>query len=545
MEENSELLSTSHGLSPAEREKLLEKLLQENAELNHRLQQAEGRIVWFEEQFKLFRQRQFGKSSESANVLQVEMIFNAEEALPEKTPEAEAEVEEATETISYTRRKSNGRKIDTSRLPRIQKVHDLKPEEKMCCDCGQALHKIRDDVSEQLEIIPRQLYVVEHVHPHYTCRHCQTVTSAEKPLSPIPKGLAGASLITEVVIGKYDNYLPLYRQSQIWKSTGIDIPDNTLGNWVMQSGEGLRLLDEAMAEEIISASYLQVDETPVKVLQPEKKAYMWVYLSPLAERPLVRFRFDLTCRGEVVETDLKKFKGLLQSDGYFGYNQMRKKTDVVGFGCLAHARRKFAEIIKTLPPTTPLSKAQEAIQYFGALYKIEKEAREEELEIDERKKLREKSSLPILENFYEWLQKTKNQTLPKSSLGKAIDYTIKQWTYLIRYTHYGEVEADTNWVENEIRPFAVGRNSWLFMGHQDSAEIAAIWYSLIQSAKWNNLNPRIYVHYLLMQIHLLRKRKVDPHELLPHRIDRKQLQEFADAEFQKSKALFSAFANTS
>ena len=119
-----------------------------------------------------------------------------------------------------------------------------------------------------------------------------------------------------------------------------------------------------MAEEIISASYLQVDETPVKVLQPEKKAYMWVYLSPLAERPLVRFRFDLTCRGEVVETDLKKFKGLLQSDGYFGYNQMRKKTDVVGFGCLAHARRKFAEIIKTLPPTTPLSKAQEAIQYL-------------------------------------------------------------------------------------------------------------------------------------------------------------------------------------
>lgn len=254
MEENIKnigLLTAVQRLSPLDKEKLLDKLLQENAELNHRLQQAEEKIAWFEEQFKLYRQRQFGKSSESANVLQTEMIFNAEEEALEKSSEIQAE--EATETIPATRRQSNTRKIDTSRLPRIQKVHDLKPEEKICHDCGQELEKIRDDVSEQLEMIPRQVYVVEHMRPQYTCRHCHTVTAAGKPPNPIPKGLAGASLITEVVIGKYESHLPLYRQSQIWKSLGIDIPDNTLGNWVMQSGEGLKSLDEAMATEIVAA----------------------------------------------------------------------------------------------------------------------------------------------------------------------------------------------------------------------------------------------------------------------------------------------------
>ena len=514
-----------------------EFLCNENSKLKISLEEAREKIHWFEEQIKLGRQRHFGKSSETLSSIQGELIFNAQETLNLGSQEKEKNVSSESQTITDPR-KTKGRKLDTSKLPRKQVFHDLPADEKKCSTCAGDLHKIREDVSEQIEIIPKQVYVVEHIHPQYGCRHCETVQSAEKEPSPIPKSMAGASLIGDVIISKYEHHLPLYRQSKILAGLNIDIPDNTLGKWVMQSGEALRPMDEALEAEILAASYLQVDETPVKLLEPEKKAFMWCYLSPLSGHRLIRFRFDLSRSGEVVKSDLKDFKGLLQNDGYSGYNGMREKSEVVPFGCMAHSRRKFAEIAKI---SKTVGKAHEALKYFAALYRIENQAREQKLIFEERKKLRQKESAPILEKFQDWLVKSKNQVPPQSTIGAAIQYALNQWCYLIQYVHHGEVEIDNNWVENEIRPFALGRRNWLFLAHEESAQIAALFYSLIQSARLNNLNSRIYMHYLLTQVHALRKKEINARDLLPHRIDRNQLQQFADNEFQKAKALFSTF----
>lgn len=513
-------------------EKTVIELNEKNCQLEIKLESALKKISWFEEQIKLMRGRTFGKRSEKADQLPLEVIFNANEGLTKGPEETEEEIEK-TETITYTRRKFKGRLIDTSQLPRRQEIHDLTPEEKICCGCGSELHKIRDDISEQIEMIPRQLYVIEHVRPQYACRSCVTVKSAEKELSPIPKGMAGASLIADTVISKYEHHLPLYRQSKILDGLGINIPDNTLGNWVMQSGEGLQILDRALQSEIIQANYLQVDETPVKLLTPEKQAYMWVFHCPLPERKLIRFRFDLTRGGSVAEEELKAFKGLLQNDGYAGYNGLRQQKNMIAFGCMAHARRKFAEVAK-IGGKNSQGKAGEAILYFAQLYAIEEEARKDDLDFLHRKSLRQKKATPILARFYEWLSHTKNQVPPESAIGKAIAYTLKQWPYLIRYIDYGEVEIDNNWVENQIRPFALGKKNWLFIKHEESAQIAALFYSLIQSAKLNALNPRVYLHYLLTQIHSLRRKQVNPADLLPHHIKRDVLDSFAQAEHQKA-----------
>lgn len=523
----------------------IEKLLQENVSLTDKISQLEitleealKRIQWFEEQHRLMKQRQFGKRSEVLSHLQEEMIFNADETPAIPTIDADTAT---TETITYTRQKANkiGRRMDTSLLPRLQALYDLSTEEKHCKECQGELHKICDEVSEQIETIPRQTYVVEHIHPQYGCRTCETVTSAVKPVAPIPKCMAGASLLTDVVVSKYEYHLPLYRQSQIFKGTGIDIPDNTLGNWVMQAGEVLRPLDAALEEEIGSAPYLQVDETPVKILEPEKKGYMWCYLSPLSPHKLIRFRFDLSRSSNVVKQDLGRFTGLTQTDGYAGYHVIRESQPMKSFGCMAHARRKFVEVVK-LGSHKSTGKAEEALTYFAALYRIEEKARQQQLSFAERKLLRQQEAIPVVDTLKRWLIQTKAQVPPQSAIGRAIEYTLKQWTYLVAYVEQGEVEIDNNWVENQIRPFALGRRNWLFVGNEGSAQIGALFYSLIQSAKLNNLNARSYIHYLLTQVHALRRKEVSAKDLLPHRIDPLLLKAFAEQEYQKTKKLLNS-----
>lgn len=527
---------------PSKQELIIEELRREINELNNKLSQTEillessrHRVSWFEEQMKLARERRFGKSSEKSSAVQLDFFNAIDDAASTEGPEEESE---PTETITYTRaKKKSGRKIDTLLLPRIQEIHDVAADEKVCVGCGDDLHKVGDDISEQLEIIPKQLYVVEHVHPQYACRNCETMCSAKKAPSPITKSMAGASLITDVVVNKYEYHLPLYRQSKILKGLGSDIPDNTLGNWVMQAGKALQPMAEALQNDIKQARYLQVDETPVKVLEADKKGYMWCYLSPLPGQKLIQFRFHLSRGSDVVNTELQEFSGLLQSDGYAGYSQLRVKPTIIPFGCLTHARRKFAEIVKIATPKS-VGKAHEALHYFAELYRIEGNAKELKLSPEERKQLRQRDALPILNKLSEWLSQSKSQVPPESKIGKAIAYTLGQWPHLINYVNYGEVEADTNGVENQIRPFAVGRRNWLFVAHEASAQIGALFYSLIQSAKLNDINPRVYLHYLLTQAHALRKKEVDPRELLPHRISLATLTQFAEHEFDKVKTLF-------
>lgn len=237
------------------------------------------------------------------------------------------------------------RQLNGSQLPRYTVIHDLPDADKKCSCCGRALHRMGQDKSEQLEVIPVQYCMVEHIRLKYGCRPCDSVVMSPKPAAPLPKAIAGASLLTDVALNKYQYHLPLYRQSKIMKHNRINISDKTLANWVMASGEALLKIYEAIWV-ILKHRYLQVDETPVKVLETNKKGYVWAYFAPNMGKGLVVFEFSLRRLGLVAAERLKSFKGLLQTDGYSGYEPLRRREGIVGFGCLSHARRKFSDIVK-------------------------------------------------------------------------------------------------------------------------------------------------------------------------------------------------------
>lgn len=503
----------------AENYRIAEEAAEKTARLEQEIIQARERYNFLLEQIKLMNQRHFGKKTEQMNSLeQMEIVFD-EIPLPE--PETE---EPVTETITYTREKKKvGRRIDTSKLPREQIVHDLSLAEKKCPTCGQELEKIGEDISEQLEYIPAQIKVIEHIRPKYTCRCCETIKAADKPESPLPKSMAGASLISDVIIKKYDHHLPWYRQSKIFAQAGIDIPANTLSNWFMQAGAVLEPLKVALWEQLNHTKVLQADETTVKVLANDIKGYMWVYHSCMAKNRFVLFEYNDTRSGAVVNNTLENYRGILQSDGYSGYNHMREKPGIIQLGCWAHCRRKFVEVVKLSNQKT--GTAHELVGLIAKLYQTETLARTDQLTVTARQKLRQQEAKPILEKIHKCLTKAKPP--PQSAIGKAITYALNQWKYLQRYVDYGEAEIDNNWVENQIRPFALGRKNWLFVGNKDAADTAAFFYSIIQTCKLNNIDPHKYLVCVLNQAGKMRRREIDPKILLPQFINQNLLQQIA------------------
>ena len=498
-------------------------------QLHERVASLEEEIVRLKELLQLQQERLFGKKSEASS------------RIDPLTPALESNhlTESKTSLVkSHVRHipPRGNRQLDTSHLPKYTVLHDLPDAEKMCSCCGQALHVIGQDKSAQLEIIPVQYCVIEHIRLKYGCRPCESVVMAPKPLAPLPKAIAGASLLTDVALNKYQYHLPLYRQSKIMKSNGITLSDKTLANWVMASGEALLKVYEAMWI-ILKHRYLQVDETPVKVLETNKKGYVWAYFAPNVGKGLVVFEFSLTREGSVADERLKTFRGLMQTDGYAGYAALRKRDDIVGFGCLSHTRRKFSEVVKISGNKQGI--AAEMIERMKPLYALETRLREAGANHRTRKRLRQKIARPILKDIHRWLRSIKDNVLPKSKLGKAIAYTLKQWPYLIAYLRHGMAEIDTNYVENKIRDIALGKKNWLFIGNEDCGKIHALWYTLIISSIINDLNPRVYIHYLLTKVHQLRRGEIDPISLLPDRINIKELESFAIEQIEFGRKMLS------
>lgn len=349
--------------------------------------------------------------------------------------------------------------------------------------------------------------MVEHIRLKYGCRPCDAIVMSSKAPAPLPKAIAGASLLTDVILNKYQYHLPLYRQSKIMQSHGVTLSDKTLANWVMASGDVLLQVYDAMWA-ILKHRYLQVDETPVKVLETNKKGYVWAYFAPNVGKGLVVFEFSLTREGSVANERLKTFHGLLQTDGYRGYNTLREREGIIAFGCLSHVRRKFSEVVKISGDKEGI--AAEMIERMKPLYALEARLREARADHRTRKRLRQKIARPILKDIHRWLHSIKDRVLPKSKLGHAITYTIEQWPYLITYLRHGMAEIDTNYVENKIRDIALGKKNWLFIGNENCGKIHALWYTLIISSIMNELNPRVYIHYLLTKVHQLRRGEIDP-----------------------------------
>jgi transposase len=500
-----------------------QRLKTENSTLKTENNVLQDEITRLREQLKLAQQRHFGKKSEIG-----EPLAEEQDSSPLVQIAAHAR-----------KKKTKGRLIDLSLLPRRTVYHDLPEDEKNCLCCQKPLSRIGQDVSEQVEVLPQRLYVEEHIRYKYACGACETICMSPKEKAPIPKALAGGSLLTEVIVNKYQYHLPLYRQSKILASFHAIIPDNTLGNWVMQVGDGLTKIYNALWDAVLSAKYLQVDETPIKILNPEKKGYLWTYFTPYIGDGLVIFELSLTRGAAVAENRLTSYEGALQTDGYAGYTGLRKRKGIEGLGCLTHARRKFKEISKITKNQDGIAAQAEA--RLKPLYELEARMRDMNYNFKTRKQLRQRIARPILNDFLRWLKQVVPQVPPKSQLGVAIQYTFNQWPYIIKYLRHGMCEIDTNWVENKIRDIAVGRRNWLFMGNKDSGAVHALFYSLIASSIANDLNPRIYLHYLIMHIHDIRQGKIDPKQLLPHTIDQKLLEIFAQQQIDKAKSLLNSY----
>lgn len=501
-------------------------------QLHERVSSLEEEIAQLKEMLKLQQERLFGKKSE-ASQHQPSPPESGDEIT--STNDALTNSGNVTNVTAHTQRTRGKRQLDTTNLPRHTVIHDLAEDKKACACCGGMLHLISKEVSQQLEIIPARYCIIENVRMKYGCRPCGTIVMAPKPEAPLPKAIAGASLLTDVVLSKYQYHLPLYRQSKIMNSYNVTISDKTLANWVAATGEALFKVYDVLWAAILKASYLQVDETPVKQLDTNSKGYVWTYLAPGLGKGLIAFEFSETRAGSVAVERLKSFNGLLQTDGYAGYTALRKRDGIVGFGCLSHARRKFSEVIKISNDKHGL--AAEMIERMKPLYGLEARMREAKLPHRTRKRLRQKIAFPILKAIHKWLRSIKPRVLPKSKLGKAIDYTLNQWPYLIAYLRHGMAEIDTNNVENKIREIALGKKNWLFIGNEDSGKIHALWFSLVISSVMNKINPRVYIHYLISKIHEIRRGQIDPITLLPDRIDCDELQRFATAQIAFGKKM--------
>jgi len=484
----------------------------EKQEIQQKLQSAEEKVKWYEEQIRLTKQNRFGRKSE-ANILQGELF--------DELPKEEDAEKPQTEKITYTRKKkTKGRNIDLSKLPHERRIHDLTDEEKCCDCCGEEMICIGEDITKQLERIPEVLKVIEHVQYKYACKPCEKIKEAKRPESPLPKSIATASLLADIIVKKYEHHQPLYRQSKIFHQAGIELPDNTLGYWVMQCGDILDPLKAAFFENIKKAHVLQADETPVKVLTEKKKGWMWAYHGCDPGNRFILFEYKNSRAGEAVNHRLENYEGILQTDGYSGYNALRRKPEVTTIGCWAHCRRKFAAVVKI---SKKAGSADKAVKLINKLYKLERLAKSQQLDFVARQALRQQKAKPILEKLHELLVDLQNKTLPKSLLGEAVNYAINQWPYLALYIKHGQVEIDNNWVENHIRPFALGRKNWLFTGNERGANVAALFYSLIQTCQMNKINAWQYLTYVLNQTHRMRRKEVDPTSLLPQLIDRSLL----------------------
>jgi transposase len=458
------------------------------------------------EEIRHLRAQLFGRKSEKVREdgPQPLPLFD----MPE--PEGEEEAVEETHVPAHTRRKK-GRKPLPDSLPRIEVIHDIDSAEKICA-CGCELSRIGEEVSEQLDIVPAKIQVIRHIRPKYACRNCEgveddgpTVKIAPVPAQIIPKSIATPGLLAHILTGKFIDHTPFYRQEKQLLRLGVELSRTTMCKWAMQTAAVCRPLLNLLIDEVLVASYINIDETTLQVLQepgrdPTTKSYMWVFRRGDPEKPVLIYQYHPTRSGDVVKEFLRDFEGYVQTDGYSGYDFLAHRKKIRHIGCWAHSRRKFMDVIKAQGKNRKPGSADVALKYIKELYGLEKEAHKKSLTPDEIRQMRQERSKPILEEFKIWLGKKSLQTPPKGLLGKAIAYTLNQWEKLIGYLEDGRLAPDNNMAENCIRPFVIGRKNWLFSGTPEGAEASALLYSLIETAKANNLEPNAYLRYIFAKL---------------------------------------------
>jgi len=387
-------------------------------------------------------------------------------------------------------------------LPRQTQRHE--PKESACPDCGGALSKLGEDVSEMLEYVPASFFVVRHVRPKLSCTKCDHIVQAAAPTRPIERGVAGPGLLAHVLVSKYADHLPLYRQSEIYARHGVELERSTLADWVGGTSELLDPLVETLRRYVMAAGKVHADDTPVPVLAPgngkTKTGRLWTYVRddrPAGDTaaPAVWFAYSPDRKGEHPEQHLRQFRGALQADAYAGFNQLYKEDGrIQEIACWAHVRRKFYDLQEA--HASPI--ASEALERIAVLYAIEKEIRGRPP--DERQQVRMLRSRPLLQPLRDWFEVSLTKLSRKSDTTAAIRYALGLWPALTRYCADGRLEIDNNAAERALRVVALGRKNYLFAGSDTGGERAASIYSLIGSAKLNGLDPEAYLREVLSRI---------------------------------------------
>lgn len=453
------------------------------------------------------RRVQFAARSEAMNPEQRALF---DDAIAADIAAVETELEALQAPAARRERQTPRRQALPPELPRVETRHE--PVSCTCEACGKALTLIGEHVSEKLDCKPLEFFVRRDVHPQYACRSCETVTAVPVAPAIIDRGIAAPGLIAQVLVSKYLDHIPLYRQEGVFARSGVVLPRSTLAEWVGAAGVRLLPLLEALRAELLAQPVLHADETPVALLDPgagkTQRAYLFAYRTAAAGQPIVLFDFCDSRSGRHAARFLKDYRGALMVDDYAGYKALFEQG-ITELGCMAHARRKFFDLHQANKST----KALEALERIGELYRIE--AAVKDLDAQVRHRYRQQHAKPRLEALRDWLMTLRQATLGESGLAKAIDYSLKRWSALTRYLDDGRYPIDNNPVENAIRPVALGRKNWLFVGSESAGRRAAAVMSLLATAKANGHEPHAWLLDVLTRLPTTLNRDIAG--LLPHR----------------------------
>jgi transposase len=478
-----------------------EKLLKENEYLKQKNLELEEKIKLLEDLFRLNQHKLFGRSSEKTPIPEQISLFNEAEA------ESNPKIPEPTvEEVTYKRKKRQGHRDEMLKDLPVETIEYKLPEEEQVCNCCSGkLHEMSTETRREIEVIPAQIKVVEHVRYVYCCRDCEKneittpIVTAPMPAPAISGSIASSSAIAYVMTQKYMFGLPLHRQEQQWKQLDIEISRQTMANWIIKAAtRWLVIIYMYMHEDLLKRDIIHADESGLQVLKEPGRAatsesYMWLYRTGRDGPPIVLFEYQTTRASKHPKKFMEGFKGYLCTDGYSGYVDMPEITNVA---CWSHARRKFSEALKALPKDIKGKScaAQEGLDFCNRLFKIEEEFHD--VNPKKRYEGRLEKSKPLLDEFYKWLKKQQREITPKSLTGQAVKYCLNLWDRLTAILLDGRLFIDNNISERTIKNFVIGRKNYLFCNTPNGATSSAIVYSIIETAKENGLKPFEYLKYL-------------------------------------------------
>ncbi|MEB3768412.1 IS66 family transposase [Acinetobacter sp. MD2] len=493
-----------------------QQLVEDKQHLDTKVQHLTILNKKYEHELALFKRHKFAQKNENLTAKQISLLDEAvEEDIAavdlelERLHADQSDVPAQKTTISKAKRRPL-----PDHLPTIRVEHEPTSTQ---CSCGCQLRRIGEDVSEKLSFKPAQFIKEQHVRGKWVCDQCDSIQQQPMPAYVIDKGIASPELLSHVLVSKYADHLPLYRQRLIYQRVGVDLARSTLSEWIGQCGVQLESLAEALKQIVLQQRVIHADETPVTVMQmgekKPKKGYVWAYASTQYNSiQAVIYEFQPSRSGKHAEDFLQGWQGHLVCDDYSGYKAQFKNKAIIEVGCMAHARRKFHELHVTCKSQI----AEQALRLIQQLYQIEAELREiPNCTAEQRRQRRQQDSQPIMQQLYEWLKQHQLKVPTSSPTAKAINYSLKRWHALCRYLDDGELPICNNWVENQMRPWALGRKNWLFAGSLRSGQRAANIMTLIQSAKLNGLDPYAYLSDVLKRLPTHKMKDIE--ELLPHK----------------------------